>query len=506
MKMGRKSGVLLHPTSICGKYGIGDLGPEAYHFVDFLHDSGQKLWQVLPLNPTGYGESPYQCYSAFAGNIMLISPDVLIEDGLLKKADIAAIPDFTPGRVDFEKAKKFKMRLLRKAYDNFKKAGNAGLSESFDLFCRDKMWWLEDFALFMAFKNLFSGTEWNEWEKGIAFREKPAIDKKADLIREEIESQKFWQYIFFRQWLKIKDYCREKGIGIIGDIPIFVSHDSADVWSHPELFRLDGDGYPLVVAGVPPDYFSATGQLWGNPIYNWEKMKDSNYQWWVDRFKNLFELVDIVRLDHFRGFEAYWEVPADEETAVNGKWVKGPGEDFFNVLKTALGEIPVIAENLGFITSEVEALRAKYGFPGMAILQFAFGRDSHESTFRPHMFERNLAAYTGTHDNNTVIGWWKGGKHDSTRSMQDVKEERQNAGAYLNTDGTDINWAFIRALMVSVADFVIFPLQDILGLGSEARMNTPSTSEGNWGWRYTRDMLKDSYRKKLKDFCVIYGR
>ncbi len=506
MNMGRKSGILLHPTSICGKYGIGDLGPEAYHFIDFLYNSGQKLWQVLPLNPPGYGESPYQCYSAFAGNIMLISPDLLFEDGLLEKTDIADIPDFAPDRVEFEKVKKFKMNLLKKAYDNFKKSGNTGFSGDFSLFCRDKTWWLEDYALFMSFKNLFGGSDWNEWEKDIARRERTAMDKKAVSIRDEVEAQKFWQYIFFRQWLKLKGYCREKGIGIIGDIPIFVSHDSADVWAHPEFFRLDAEGYPLVVAGVPPDYFSTTGQLWGNPIYNWEKMKAGNYQWWIDRFKNLFELVDMVRLDHFRGFEAYWEVSADEETAVNGRWVKGPGEDFFSVLQTALGEAPVIAENLGFITREVEVLRAKFGFPGMAILQFAFGRDSHESTFRPHKFERNLVAYTGTHDNNTVAGWWGGGKHDSTRSMKEVKEERKNAGAYLNTDGTDVNWAFIRALMVSVANFVIFPLQDVLGLGSEARMNTPSTSRGNWAWRYRNDMLKDKYGKKLKDFCAIYGR
>ncbi|MCK9555733.1 4-alpha-glucanotransferase [bacterium] len=506
MNMGRKSGILLHPTSICGKYGIGDLGPEAYHFIDFLYNSGQKLWQVLPLNPPGYGESPYQCYSAFAGNIMLISPDLLFENGLLEKKDIADIPDFAPDRVEFEKVKKIKMNLLKKAYDSFKKTENHGLSGDFASFCRDKAWWLEDYALFMSFKNLFGGADWNEWEKDIARREGTAMEKKAVSIRDEVESQKFWQYLFFRQWLKLKGYCREKGISIIGDIPIFVSHDSADVWSHPELFRLDADGCPTVVAGVPPDYFSATGQLWGNPIYDWEKMKAGNYQWWIDRFKNLFELVDIVRLDHFRGFEAYWEVSADEETAVNGRWVKGPGEDLFNVLQTALGEMPIIAEDLGFITPEVEALRDKFGFPGMAILQFAFGKDSHESTFRPHMFKKNLVAYTGTHDNNTVVGWWKGGKHDSTRSAADIREERKNAGAYLNTDGTDVNWAFIRALMVSVANFVIFPLQDIMGLGSEARMNIPATSEGNWAWRYSGDMLKDKYGKKLKDFCVIYRR
>ncbi|MDD5644072.1 MAG: 4-alpha-glucanotransferase [bacterium] len=506
MKMGRKSGVLLHPTSICGRYGIGDLGPEAYHFVDFLYNSGQKLWQVLPLNPPGYGESPYQCYSAFAGNIMLISPDLLFEDGLLKKNDITDIPDFATDRVEFGKVKKFKNYLLKQAYDNFKKTQNHGLSDNFNLFCADKAWWLEDYALFMSFKNLFGGLDWNEWEKNIAFRDKSAMAGKAEAVRYEIESQKFRQYIFFRQWLKIKEYCREKDISIIGDIPIFVSQDSADVWSHPELFRLDEEGYPIVVAGVPPDYFCSTGQLWGNPIYDWEKMKTLNYRWWIDRFKNMFELVDIVRLDHFRGFEAYWEVSADEETAVNGKWVNGPGDDFFNAVKSALGEVPIIAENLGVITQEVEELRVKFGFPGMAILQFAFGRDSNNSAFRPHMFEKNLAAYTGTHDNNTVIGWWKGGKHDSTRSAREIEEERKRAEMYLNAAGSEPNWAFIRALMVSVADFVIFPLQDVLGLGGEARMNTPSTIRGNWAWRYTKDMLKDNLSGKLKDFCVIYGR
>jgi 4-alpha-glucanotransferase len=447
----RASGILLHPTSLPGRYGIGDLGREAYRFADWLAASGQRIWQVLPLGPVGYGESPYQLFSAFAGNPLLISLEELGLDDLRP-------PAFPEDRVEFERVVPWKMARLREAWAGARWQQPAA-GEQFP--------WLDEFARFMAFKAANRGRPWWEWH--------PKVEPDPD----EIVFQKFLQVEFFRQWRRLKEYCAARGIRMMGDVPIYVAKDSADVWARPEPFRFD------VVAGVPPDYFSATGQLWGNPIYRWDRMAEDGYQWWIERMRAALEMFDSVRMDHFRGFEAYWEVPADEATAIKGRWVKGPGAALFYALRKALGKLPIVAENLGVITPEVEAIREEFGFPGMAILQFAFGKDPQAPSFQPHNYPRNLAAYTGTHDNDTVMGWWHSAGGDSTRTANDVVREKGRACAYLATDGREMNWVMIRALLASVADTVVFPMQDVLGLGSEARMNTPSVASGNWRWRMT---------------------
>ena len=488
MKFPRSSGILLHPTSLPSPFGIGDFGPAAYRFAEFLANAGQKSWQVLPLVPTGYGESPYQGLSSFAGNPLLISPEKLVEHGYLTKADIANPPAFPEDRCDFECAIPYKYELLRTAYRKFRP------TPEFHQFLEDHRSWIDGFARFLALKTANHGVAWTEW-------------KVQEPDPDEILLQKFWQFEFYRQWSELKAYARARDIRIMGDIPIYVAHDSADVWSHPELFELGKDGRPTKVAGVPPDYFSATGQLWGNPIYRWDRMSQEGYRWWIERFRATLQVVDLVRVDHFRGFEAYWEVPAKEKTAVNGRWVKGPGSKLFAALQNALGELPIVAENLGVITPEVEAIRHEFRFPGMSILQFAFGNDPQAPTFRPHNYPRGVVAYTGTHDNDTTVGWWRSsGAGDSTRTEDDVRSEREFTKAYLNTNGAEIHWAFIRALLASVADTAIIPLQDVLGLGHEARMNLPASSEGNWRWRYRRDALKPLHRDRLKQMTLLYDR
>ena len=488
MKFARSSGILLHPTSLPSRFGIGDLGPEAYRFADFLADAGQKIWQVLPLVPTGYGESPYQALSSFAGNPVLISPEKLVEHGYLANSEIAAPPSFSEDRCDFERAIPYKYELLRRAHRKFRP------TSEFREFLERNRSWLDGFARFMALKAANHGAAWTDW-------------KVLEPHPSETQLHEFWQFEFYHQWTELKGYCEARDIRILGDIPIYVSHDSADVWSRPELFELDENGNPTKVAGVPPDYFSATGQLWGNPIYRWDRMAEDGYRWWIERFRATLEVVDMVRVDHFRGFEAYWEVPAREKTAVNGRWVKGPGSELFAALREALGELPIIAENLGVITPEVEAIRHEFGFPGMSILQFAFGSDPQAPTFRPHNYPREVAAYTGTHDNDTTVGWWRSsGAGDSTRTEDEVLREREFTKAYLNTDGVEIHWAFIRALLASVADTAIVPLQDVLGLGNEARMNLPASSEGNWRWRYRRDALTPEHRDRLKQLTLLYDR
>jgi 4-alpha-glucanotransferase len=488
MKFPRSSGILLHPTSLPNPFGIGDLGPEAYRFVEFLTGAGQKIWQVLPLVPTGYGESPYQSLSSFAGNPLLISPEKLVEHGYLSKSDFRNPPAFSDDSCDFERAIPYKYDLLRRAYRNFRP------SSEFENFVQQNCSWLDGWARFSALKRANNGVSWTEWTV-----------QKAD--PEEEQLQKFWQFEFYRQWSELKEYARARDIRIMGDIPIYVAHDSADVWSNPELFELDKKGNPTKVAGVPPDYFSATGQLWGNPIYRWDRMERDDYRWWIERFRATLQVVDMVRVDHFRGFEAYWEVPAGETTAVNGRWVKGPGSKLFAALQHALGELPIVAENLGVITPEVEAIRHEFGFPGMSILQFAFGSDPQAPTFRPHNYPREVVAYTGTHDNDTTAGWWQSsGAGDSTRTEDEVRREHEFTKAYLNMNGEEIHWAFIRALMASVADTAIVPLQDVLGLGNEARMNLPASSEGNWRWRYRRDALKPQHRDRLKQLTLLYDR
>ncbi len=461
--MERAAGILLHPTSLPSRYGIGDLGPSAYRFVDWLAAEGMRIWQVLPLGPVGYGESPYQLFSAFAGNPHLISLEQLGVD--------ADPPAFAEDRVEFERVVPWKMEQLRKAW-------RKGADGQFH--------WLDTFARFMALKVANGGVAWTDWDP----------DVEAD--PNEVDFQRWLQVEFTRQWCALKAYANERGIRIMGDVPIYVAKDSADVWAQPELFRFD------VVAGVPPDYFSATGQLWGNPIYRWDRMSADGYSWWIARMRSALELFDLVRMDHFRGFEAYWEVSATDTTAQHGRWVKGPGPRLFRALQKAIGPLPIVAENLGVITPEVEAIRNEFGFPGMAILQFAFGKDPQAPTFQPHNYPRNLAAYTGTHDNDTVMGWWQSEGGDSTRTSADVAEEKAKALAYLDTDGSEMQRTMIRALMASVADTVVFPMQDVLGLGAEARMNTPSVASGNWRWRMTEAQFRAL--PHLREMAELYDR
>jgi len=507
MKSGRASGILLHPTSLPGGHGIGDFGPEAYRFLDFLHSAGQKLWQVLPLHPTGYADSPFQCFSASAGNPLLISLEQLAKQGLLSQSDLRFMPTLSPEALNYDAAARFKMPLLHKAAKNFFADTSGDTLRAFKQFERRQGSWLEDFALFMAVKEEQGNVEWTKWTADIAKREPDAVQCKKGKLASAIRAQKYFQYAFFHQWQKLRAYGRERNIRIIGDLPIYVAHDSADVWANPQFFLLDRDGVPSHVAGVPPDYFSATGQRWGNPIYNWPMLKQTGFRWWVERFRSALRLYDFVRVDHFRGFEAYWELPAHETTAVNGRWVKGPGAELFCVLREELGDLPVIAENLGVITPEVEALRHEFGLPGMAVLQFAFGNDPQGPTFLPHNYVRDLVAYTGTHDNDTVVGWWKScGKGDSTRTREDVAKERAFARGYLGVKDDQIHWALIRAIMASVANTAIVPMQDVLGLDSRARMNMPGAPSGYWRWRMNSGAASKEIAAMLNELATLYGR
>ena len=482
MKFPRASGILLHPTSLPSPFGIGDLGPEAYGFADFLHETGQHIWQVLPLGPTGYGDSPYAGFSAFAGNPWLISPEKLVEHGYLKPSDLLNRPAFPQTQVDFGNVIPYKYSLLRRAFSNFQPTA------AYHEFCETNAYWLDNFVRFLALKKANDGRSWRDWTSD-------AIDP------EEMAAHRFWQFEFFREWSELKRYCAERHINMMGDIPIYVAGDSVDVWAKPDLFDLSQS------SGVPPDYFSATGQLWGNPVYRWDRIEESGYRWWIQRFRHTLTTVDIVRLDHFRGFEAYWEVPSTETTAIRGRWVKGPGAKLFTALEAALGKLPVVAENLGVITPEVEALRKQLGYPGISVLQFAFGADPQASTFRPHNYPRELAAYTGTHDNDTTVGWWTSrGIGDSTRTAAQVERERAVTKAYLNTDGREIHWDFIRAVLASVADTAMVPLQDVLGLGNEARMNLPATTQRNWIWRFRAGDITPEIRDRLKQLTVLYDR
>lgn len=499
----RLSGVLLHPTSFPGPYGIGDLGPEAYRFIDFLVAAKQSLWQVLPLGPTGYGDSPYACYSAFAGNTLLISPEQLIAEGLLDSASTAASPH---DKVDFGEAYKLKDRILRSAYERYLKTTDTALRSAFETFAQQQAQWLEDYALFRALKDSHGGIAWNEWEPSLVRRTPAALERARDELREEVEAHMFYQFLFFRQWFDLKTYANERGIHVVGDLPIFVAQDSADVWTNPEQFKLDKNGKPIVVAGVPPDYFSKTGQFWGNPLYNWERMLADGFKWWIERVRATLTVVDIARVDHFRGFAACWEIPGGDKTAERGQWVEAPGKEFFTAIRKTLGELPIIAEDLGVITPDVVALREEFGFPGMRILQFGFGSDS-KNIDLPHNYVPNVVAYTGTHDNNTTVGWFNSvAGEDSTRTAQQIQSERKFCMKYLNTDGEEIQWDFIRNVLASVANTAIVPLQDLLGLGAEARMNLPNSTEGNWVWRYRSGDLSESIAARLKKLTQIYGR
>jgi 4-alpha-glucanotransferase len=498
MRFPRSSGILLHPTSLPSRYGIGDLGAEARRFVDFLASAGQKLWQVLPLGPTGFGDSPYQCFSASAGNPLLISLERLVEQGYLDASALGGAPEFPEGKVDFERLVPWKTAVLESA---------AQAGPGFEAFCETNQHWLDDFALFVALKAQHKGVAWTHWEPGARDRDPQALAKWRRQLTAQIAEQKFLQFVFYEQWNELREYARASGVLIMGDLPIYVSHDSAYVWTNRRYFHLDSQGNPTAVSGVPPDYFSQTGQLWGNPIYRWDALAEDGYRWWLDRFRATFAVVDMIRLDHFRGFEAYWEVPATESTAVNGKWVKGPGAALFRAAKAEMGDLPFVAENLGVITAEVEAIREEFGFPGMAVLQFAFGTDPQAPTFRPHNFPHEVVAYTGTHDNDTTVAWWSSqGPGQSTRSDKDISRERDFAMRYLNADGKEIQWTFIRTLEASVADTVLIPMQDVLGLGTEARMNQPATMGGNWRWRYRTGDLKPELAQRLKELTELYDR
>lgn len=487
MSFPRNAGVLLHPTSLPGAHGIGDLGAEAHKFLEFMTTTGLKIWQMLPLGPTGYGDSPYQCFSAFAGNPMLIELP-------------GAGGSFSKDTVEFEKVIAHKKALLEAACDRFVP------DDRYRAFVSANSDWLSDYALFSAVKQAFGGVQWTEWDADIAAREPEAMTRWRTKLAVQIERVQMQQYFFFAQFYALKRAAAAKGIQLMGDLPIYVAHDSADVWANPKLFKLDEKGHPIVQAGVPPDYFSATGQLWGNPIYDWETMAEQKYAWWVKRMRASFQLFDIVRIDHFRGFEAYWEVPGEDTTAVNGKWVKGPGDALFKAIENVLGPLPIVAEDLGLITPEVAALRDGLGFPGMAILQFAFGTDSSANDFTPHNYTRHKVVYTGTHDNDTTVGWWTQGAGDSTRSAEDVEKEHDYAKRYLNTDGTEIHWVMMRAALASVANTVLVPMQDILGLGGEARMNLPGRQAGNWGFRFSWDKVTPEITHRLAELVDTYDR
>jgi 4-alpha-glucanotransferase len=499
MQFERSAGILLHPTSLPGKYGIGDLGNEAYKFIDFLKEAGQTIWQTFPLGPTGYGDSPYQCFSAFAGNPLLVSPEKLMEDGFLSEDDFKNPPQSDAKKIDYGQAIDYKKSILKKSYSNFKNNSN-GLEKDFEKFCIKNKSWLDDFTFFMACKDFHGGAVWSSWEKGLVQNDKKVVAEWTKKLSDEIRYHKFVQSHFFRQWKSLKKYANEKGIKIIGDMPIFIAYDSSDLWANKEFFTVDEEGKLTFVAGVPPDYFSATGQLWGNPLYKWDEMEKDDFLWWRNRFSSLFELVDIVRIDHFRGFEAYWKIPGDAKTAQKGKWTKAPGEKLFKSLKKHLGELPILAEDLGVITPPVEALRDEFGFPGMKVLQFAFGTGM-ERKFLPHNFVPNCVVYTGTHDNDTTKSYFE--KEKTNKEKNDIYEHTQ---IYLNYFGDDILNELIRVAYASVANIVIIPMQDILKLGTEARMNFPSTTGGNWSWRFTWDQIDKNLAKHYFGLAQLYER
>jgi 4-alpha-glucanotransferase len=503
----RSSGVLLHPTSLPGRFGIGDLGSSAFEFIDWLAAARQRLWQVLPLGPTGYGNSPSQSFSAFAGNPLLISLDQLIEDGLLTAASCSK-HGFADGDVDFSAVIAHRQALWPHVLDRFDRSAPPDARDRFDRFCATNTRWLSDYALFMAVKAAHGHIAWTGWEPEIAEREPSGVARWTARCSREIRLHQLTQFLFFEQWQRVRDACHSRNIEIMGDLPIFVAHDSADVWARRDLFRLEPGGNPAVLAGVPPDYFSATGQLWGNPHYRWDLLERSGYAWWIDRCRALLDQVDRIRIDHFRGFEAAWEVPHDAATAIRGEWVKGPGAKLFDVLRSSLemDQLPFVAENLGVITPEVEALREQFGLPGMAILQFAFGTDPQAPDFKPHNYPRNRVVYTGTHDNDTTVGWWSGDAGHSTRSETDIENEREHARLYLGLDGQEVHWAFIRAVLASVADTAIIPAQDVLGLGTEARMNRPGTIGVNWRWRLRQGQLTAAVAERLGAMTATYDR
>ncbi|MFW6159863.1 MAG: 4-alpha-glucanotransferase [Acidobacteriota bacterium] len=493
----RGSGILLHLTSLPSPYGIGDFGPEALRFVDFLKESGQSYWQILPLTPTdpAYDSSPYHSLSTLAINPLLLSPEILIQEGLLTETEAAPWSNTSVQKIDYEGVISYKQSLFLSSWERFKKKKDQG----FDTFCQANSDWLDDYALFSSIKSHFNGKTWSSWPTGIKNRISKDLETLRNELRDQVEMIKFLQYKSFQQWQNLHHYCYQKGIHIIGDMPIYVDYDSVDVWANPELFKLNENKRPYVIAGVPPDYFSQTGQLWGNPIYNWERLREQRYQWWIQRMEQNLKLYDIIRIDHFRGFVGYWEVPATERTAINGKWVEAPAVDFFTCLNRRFLNLPIIAEDLGTITPDVREVIDKFGFPGMKILLFAFGEDNPLHPYLPHVYEKNFVVYTGTHDNNTAKGWF------GTEASQ---EEKRRLFAYVGKElqPDEVPWALIRLGMMSVANTFIVPLQDILGLGEDARMNRPASAKGNWRWRMLPEQLNPSLAQQLAELTLTYGR
>ena len=495
MKFKRSSGILLHPTSLPGPYGIGDLGPQAFRWIDFLSGAGCRLWQVLPIGPTGYGDSPYQCFSAFAGNPYLISPEALLREDLLHPDDLFDRPRFPDERVDFGTVIGWKLGVLDRSFHRFKNTNSPSLKAEYEKFRTEQSAWLDDYALFMALKEAHGGAPWTTWEAPLRQHRPEALTEARHKFDVAIQRQVYRQFIFFRQWSHLHAYAQNVGVQIIGDIPIFVAHDSSDVWANPDLFFLDKSGKPTVVAGVPPDYFSPTGQLWGNPLYRWDLHASTGYSWWLARIQAVLKHVDIIRIDHFRGFAGYYEVPGDAPTAEHGRWVPAPGKDFFNVVRTALGDLPILAEDLGVITPDVEELRDSFDLPGMRIFQFAFGSGP-QYYFLPHHYIPQCVVYTGTHDNDTAVGWYQ----------RVSGEEKKFYHRYMHRDGSDVAWDMIRGAWGSVAVFSLAPIQDFLGLDNSARMNYPGNPSGNWTWRMPANALTDELKTSIKELNHLYSR
>jgi len=492
----RTAGVILHPTCLPSRFGIGDFGPTAAAYVEWLAGAGVTWWQVLPLHPPGPGNSPYSAISTFAGNELLISPELLVEDSLLREEDVVDVPDFPREWVAFDQVVPYKRGLLRRAYETFREERPLGLMRQLAAFRHENIHWLSDYAVFRAIRDSRGGQAWYEWPRELALHEPQALLDWMQAHPEDVDFVEFCQFLFFRQWTSLRDWAHEMGVQVFGDVPIFVAGDSADVWGHSEFFLLDAERRPTVVAGVPPDYFSDTGQLWGNPLYDWEVMARNGYAWWISRLRHVLEMVDLVRLDHFRGFAEYWEVPADATTAVNGRWRPGPGRALFDAVRAALGNLPLVAEDLGEITPDVVELRKELGLPGMAILHFAFSPEP-RSTFIPYALERDLVVYTGTHDNNTTVGWY----------LEDASEdERDLVRRYVGTSGREIHWDLIKLALASVSDMALVPHQDLAGLGSDCRLNTPSVGDGNWRFRITPPMLAEGIQARLFDLVDVYGR
>ena len=498
MSRRRESGILLHITSLPSSHGIGALGFHARRFADFLAGAGQRIWQVLPLNPTdtALGNSPYSSNSAFACNPLLLSPERMVHDGVLITEDLGEAPRFPSGRVDYPAVTAHKNALLRKAFARFQAREP---EDAFQRFLQDRADWLEDYALFVALKERYQGRPWNRWPRELRDRDPAALEAARKALCGRVGFERFVQYLFHGQWVSLREHCTGLGVRIFGDLPFYVNHDSADVWTHPELFRLDGDGNPVTVAGVPPDYFSRTGQLWGNPVYRWDRLKETGYDWWSRRLRRNLELFDLVRIDHFRGFAAYWEVPAREKTATGGAWVPGPGDDFFHAMKERFSSLPIVAEDLGHITPDVRNLMDRLGLPGMKVLLFAFGDDLAQNPYVPHNHVRNCLVYTGTHDNNTVKGWFE---------TETEPEDRRRMERYLGrtVDSESVVREMVRAALMSVARIAILPMQDVLGLDAGARMNTPAVAGGNWEWQLTADELDPAVAEDLRGLTETYGR